>query len=405
MHLQLAWRNIWRNPRRTTIILIAIVIGMWTMIVGSGLMRGMIDQMVKNSIATLTGHIQIHARGYRQDPAVENSMPQSEVLSVLKGRLPEGFRWAARVRLNAIVSNARHSSGITLVGIQPDREAAVSFIGDTTITGRYLNKDEPYGILVGKAFAEDFETEVGNKLVLMAQDAAQEIASRAFRIVGIYQAELEATEKQFAFVPIGAAQDMFLMENQISEISLILPDKTLVDGAAEGLRDAFSKEYAVNTWRELLPLMTAYLSLMDGWILIWYVVVFIAMGFGIVNTVLMAVFERIREFGLLKALGMKPWWIIRGVLTESFFLLLMGTFLGNSLGFITTWILLKTGINLSSFAAGAEHFGMSRIIYPSVHVPDIVTANLVVFMLGMLVSLYPAARAARFTPVEALAHT
>jgi ABC-type antimicrobial peptide transport system permease subunit len=144
---------------------------------------------------------------------------------------------------------------------------------------------------------------------------------------------------------------------------------------------------------------------MDGWILIWYVVVFIAMGFGIVNTVLMAVFERIREFGLLKALGMKPWWIIRGVLIESFFLLFIGTALGNGLGFLTNWIFLQTGIDLSFFAAGAQHFGMSRIIYPSVNPLDIVLANMVVFVLGMLVSLYPASRAARFTPVEALAHT
>jgi ABC-type lipoprotein release transport system permease subunit len=405
MHFQLAWRNIWRNPRRTTIILIAIVIGMWTMIVGSGLMRGMIDQMVENSIATLTGHIQIHAQGYRQDPTVENSMPKKELLSVLDRYTPPGSRWAARVRLNAIAGNARHSRGVTLVGIQPDREAAVSFIGDAPIEGRYLKEDDSYGILVGKSFAEDFETKLGNKLVLMAQDTNQEIASRAFRIVGIYQAELHATEKQFVFIPLEAAQDMLLLGNKLSEISIVLQDKKSVPRAAERLRQALPESYEVHTWRELLPVMTAYLNLMDGWILIWYVVVFIAMGFGIVNTVLMAVFERIREFGLLKALGMKPWWIIRGVLIESFFLLLIGTALGNSLGFLTNWIFLQTGIDLSFFAAGAQHFGMSRIIYPSVNVPDIVLANMVVFVLGMLVSLYPASRAARFTPVEALAHT
>ncbi|MBW2077523.1 MAG: FtsX-like permease family protein, partial [Deltaproteobacteria bacterium] len=145
--------------------------------------------------------------------------------------------------------------------------------------------------------------------------------------------------------------------------------------------------------------------LFDGFMWLWYLVVFIAMGFGIVNTMLMAVFERIREFGLLKALGMRPWWIIKEVLAESFFLLVIGMAIGNTLGLLSVLALSGSGIDLSALAAGTEYIGMARVIYPAVSGKDVAMANLMVFILGLLVSVYPAAKAARFTPVEALAHT
>ena len=406
MHVQLAWRNIWRNPRRTTIILIAIVIGIWTMIVGGALMRGMIDQMVDTGIATLTGHIQIHAQGYRNDPVVEYSMAEAEILPLIGNNLPSGAHWSARVRVNAIASNAHHSSGVTLVGIDPDREASVSFLGHALRQGRNLETDDAHGIFVGQALLETFETKLGHKLVLMTQNRNNDIASRGFRIVGVYQSDMEATEKQFVFIPLEAAQDMLGLEDGISEVVVLLPEKESVNQVATALKETLPKTYDVADWQELLPIMTIYLGLMDSWVFIWYLVIFIAMGFGIVNTLLMAVFERIREFGLLKALGMKPWWIIRGVLTESFLLLVIGAAMGNLLGFLTIGIFLTTGgIDLSSFAAGTEYFGMSRVIYPAVHGQDLAMANMVVFILGLTISLYPASKAARFKVVEALAHT
>jgi ABC-type antimicrobial peptide transport system permease subunit len=152
-------------------------------------------------------------------------------------------------------------------------------------------------------------------------------------------------------------------------------------------------------------MVTAILKMYDWFIFLWFLVIFIAMAFGIVNTTLMAVFERIREFGLLKALGMKPWWILREVLTETFFLLVLGLLIGNSLGLLSAFALSGTGIDLSALAAGLEYVGMPRVIYPVIQSKDIVAANVVVFILGLLVSAYPAIKAARFTPVEALAYT
>jgi len=407
MHVQLGWRNIWRNPRRTGVIITAVVIGVWSMIFLGALMRGVSDQMVRNGIATLTGHIQVHYKGYRDDPVIENSINDPDLVQkALHNSLPLGALWTPRVRINAIVSNARYSAGITLVGIDPRREAQVSFIGQALSEGRHLHADDTYGIVVGKALAEKFDTQLERKLVLMSQDMDREIASRAFRIVGIFRAEMEATEKQFAFITIPAAQHMLKLDKGISEVSVMLPSHQEAYQVAHDLRIALpASEYEVHTWQELLPLVTAVLKMYDAFVFLWFLVVFIAMAFGIVNTTLMAVFERMREFGLLKALGMKPWWVIKDVLIESCFLLILGVVIGNSLGFVSVFALSGGGIDLSFLAEGLEFTGMSRVIYPILYTKDIVAANVVVFFLGLLVSLYPAAKAAGFTPIEAMART
>ena len=407
MYLKLAWRNIWRNSRRTAIILTAVVIGVWSMVLLGALMRGIAVGMIKNGISTLTGHIQIHHKGYHDDPAIENRIiDPAPVENVLKEALPQGASWTARVRVNAVASNARHSSGVTLVGIDPSSEASVSFIGTAVSQGRYLNPDDRNGIVIGDALMKKFDTKPGRKLVLMSQDTRGEIASRAFRIIGIFRAEMEATEKQFVFVMRRVSQKMLGLGDAISEISILLPGKPDNPVVYHRLKTTLPPaEFEVNSWRELLPFQTAYLRILDGFMWIWYLVVFVAMGFGIVNTTLMAVYERMREFGLLKALGMKPWWILREVLTESFLLLITGMIIGNILAFICIFALAGSGIDLSALAAGVEYAGMTRVIYPSIELKDILMSNLVVLFLGILVSAYPAVKAARFTPVEALAHT
>ncbi len=407
MHLQLAWRNLWRNTRRTAIILTAIVVGVWAMVFLGALMRGMADGMVRNAIDTLTGHIQIHREGYRSDPVIENRIDDpGRLIPIIENALPPDARWAARVRVNAVANNARHTAGITLVGIDPEAESAVSFIGRPAISqGRYLRPGDDNAVLAGRALVDDFETRLGHKLVLMSQDAQKEVASRAFRITGIFEAELEATEKGFLFVHKSTAQEMLRMGDAVSEIAVMLADRTSVASVADDVRSVLPDAFVVHTWRDLLPAITGYLDIFDGFMYLWRLIIFIAMGFGIVNTLLMAIFERMREFGLLKALGMKPWWIVRSVLTESLLLLVVGLSLGNFFSLLSVWALSKKGIDLSAFSAGTDLAGISRVVYPVLESRDLAAANLVVFALGLLISLYPAAKAARFTPVEAMAHT
>ena len=404
MYFQLAWRNLWRNARRTMIILIAVIIGVWSMVLLGSLMRGIAVGMINNGISTLTGHIQIHRVGYRDDPAIENSIPDpTAVENVFNKVLPKDALWSPRVRVNAVASNARHSFGVTLVGIEPSPEAALSFVGDALSRGRYLNDAEQNGIFIGEALLEKFETKIGRKLVIMSQDRRGEIASRAYRIVGTFKAEMQATEKQFVFVPRKSSQNMLQLDDAISEIAILFPDRSEHPEILAQLKATLpSDRFEINSWRELLPFQTAYLKILDGFIWIWYLVVFIAMGFGLTNTTLMAVFERMGEFGLLKAMGMRPFRIIRHVLMESAIILTIGMLAGNIAGIASALLLKNGGIDLSALAAGAEYAGMARIIYPVLIPTDIFISNLVVWVLGLVVSLYPAFKAARFTPVQAM---
>ena len=407
MHILMAWRNIWRNPRRTLVILTAVVIGVWSMIFLGALMRGLTNQFLEIGISTLTGHIQVHHQDFRSDPVIQNRIDRPErVAQALEAVLPPGSHWTGRIRVNAIANTARHAQGVTLVGIDPEREARVSFIGGAVKEGTYLERDDPYGILIGKALVEKFETRLDRRVVLMSRDAAGKVASRAFRIRGIFRAETEATEKQFVFVTEAAARDMLGLEQGITEAAVLLPSHEMTGKTAQALEGRLPvPPLAVETWRDLLPLVRVTIELYDTFIFLWFLVVFIAMAFGIVNTLLMAVFERIREFGLLKALGMRPRGIVQGVLAESFFLLLLGAAAGNALGVLSVSLLAESGIDLSAMAEGLEYVGMPRVVHPQLQGGDFLLANVVVFVLGIVVSLYPAVKAARFTPVEALAHT
>ncbi len=389
-------------------ILMAVIIGVWSMIFLGALMRGMETEMVRNSISTLTGSIQIHHRDYRNDPVVENSMDDMDKLDQALSSIQDtGTLWAKRIRVNAIASNARHSGGVTLVGIEPEKEAKISFIGNAVTKGRFLSPEDKNKIIVGNAFLKKFNTKIGNKLILLSQDTQNEIASKAFKIVGVFNADAEAIEKQFVFVPLVQASKMLKMGESISEISIVLPKlditgKKEFQTARKLIASVNDDTIVIETWIELLPMIKAILKMSGFFLYIWYFVVFIAMGFGIVNTTLMAIFERMREFGLMKALGMRPLQVIRGVVTETFFLLILGILIGNILGFLSVAAIAKNGIDLSALAAGAEMWGIPRILYPEIWLQDVAVAGFVVLVLGVLVSLYPAFKAARVTPITAM---
>jgi ABC-type lipoprotein release transport system permease subunit len=407
MDITISWRNIWRNPRRTVIIMIAVIIGVWSMIFLTAFMRGMVVDMIDNGIATLTGDIKIVLHKFRSDPSLENRIRQPATLvSSVREHLPKGSRISTRVVVNAVAQNARHSSGVILAGINPKMEGGVSFIGSGVHAGEMIQQGDPAGILIGKALLDTFETKIGNKLILMSENTEHEIASRAFRIVGIYRAKLESTEKRYVFVSKAAAQEMLGIRSAISEISIVLQSHEQAGPVADKIAAAIDTDtYAVSTWKQLLPMLQAYIDIYDGFILLWYLVVFIAMAFGIINTTLMAVFERMWEFGLLKALGLRPWRILRSVLIESCIILLIGALAGNILAIAVLSIIGLNGIDLSAFATGFEYAGMSSIIYPEIFISDVILANVMVICLGLVVSAYPASRAARITPVQAMART
>jgi len=399
----LAWRNLWRYPRRTTIILLAITMGVWSMLSFSAFMRGMMEQQINNAIANLVGHISIHTPGYRDDPVIDHNMPppNDKLLKLLNGENIKG--WATRVRVPAVVNSERDSMGVTLLGIGPAQEKGLSFIADAVTEGRYLKDIDDKGIILGRKLVERLETRLGKRVVLMTQNHANEIAERGFRIVGIFDAKTEDIETQFVFVGRQIAQKMLGMQNNISELAILTQDRDELDNLLQNLRAA-APALDIQPWQIMTPLVKAMANVFEGFLLVWYFVVFIAMAFGLVNTLLMAVFERTREIGLFQALGMKPRWIVGQVLFESLFLLAIGLIVGNLISWATL-VLTAEGLDFSRYAAGYEMIGLSSLIYPVLKISDVVTANVLIIVLGIVASLYPAWRAARYVPVEAITRT
>ena len=396
-----AWRNVWRNHRRTLVMLAAIAVGVWSMVWLTAIMRGMVDQMIKDSIENFTGHIQIHAYGYRDDPAIENSIPPpSDALQTTLSD-PRIKSWSTRVKVPGVITSERESLGVTIVGIVPQAERDLLFLEKDVSEGRILESADDKGIVIGKKLAERLETKLGRRVVLMSQDPDNNIVDRGFRVIGIFDTEMEATETGFVFIGRNYAQQILKMGNHVSELALITDNYRNLGNLVSTVR-ASAGSLEVLPWDELDPYTGTMLGVIDGFILVWFVVVFVAMSFGLVNTLLMAVFERTREIGLIQALGMKPNLILLQVLIESFFLLTIGLLLGNLFAWLTL-IPIADGWDISGLGTeGLEYAGMSSILYPVVLTSDVVTSNVVVIVLGLIASLYPAWRAARYVPVEAI---
>lgn len=411
MDFQIGWRNLWRNPRRTIIILTAIIIGIGSMIVLSALMRGMIDGMVDNAIHNLVGHIRIEDPDYRVDPSITRKIDRpQQLLARLAPLLPVDVRVVRRIKVDGMLSTSREHLGVVVVGIVPEDETGVSFIGRPVHRGRMIEKDEHNGIVVGQALLERIGAEVGRKVVLVSQNQQSDNVSKAFRIRGVYRTELSETEKGFVFVSLPVLQEMLGAGEGVTEIAL---HKDLGASADESgsteLAAALNTKlqgsgYQARGWREMLPAISAYLEMFNSYMLIWFVVVFVAMGFGLVNTMLMAVYERMREFGLQRALGMRSSRIIGMVMAEILLLLLFGAVIANCLAVVLINVALRDGIDLSQFTEGTAMWGISRVIEPVLSTWDICAANGVVLVLGLLVGVYPAVRASRFTPMETMRH-
>ena len=401
---RMAWRNLWRNYRRTLIMLLAISVGVWAMIFMTALMRGMVDQMIEDGIDSLPGFVQIHHPAYRDDPSVENSLPQpgTGLLEALQDSEVKG--WTSRIRVPAMISSERDSRGVTLLGVAPKGEIELGFDPESIVEGRFLQSPEDNGLVIGRKLLERLETDLGKRVVVMSQDPENNIADRGFRIVGVYKAKLAALEELYIYAGRTTVQSLLNIDGQVSEIAIRGHDYRDVERLYTLMKNASGKNSDVRSWAELDTYLGLMLGMMDGFVLVWVIVIFLALSFGLVNTLMMAVFERVREFGLMQALGMKPSSIRYQVLMESLMLLALGLLAGNLLA-VSSILPIQNGIDLSAVAEGMEMMGVSSILYPALKLKDIFMANIVVISLGILTSLLPAWRASQYRPVEAIAKT
>ena len=397
----LAWRNLWRNHRRTLIMIGAVTVGVWAMVFMTALMRGMVSDMMQDGVRNLPGHVQVHDPRFRDDPSVNNLIRtrDSEIAARLEAAGIE--TWSSRINVPAVISSERESRGVVLVGIDPPRDDALTELSSTIVDGRYLQDPDDTGLVVGARLLERLDTELGKRVVVMSQDPDNEIADRGFRVVGVFEAKLPAQEEGAVYAGKATVAAMLGIPDRVTEIAVMGDDYRNVEPVYGQVVAAVDGDLEVLQWTEIATYLGSMLNVMDGFVLVWFVVIFLALSFGLVNTLVMAVFERVREIGLMLALGMRPLIIVLQVIVESLLLLAIGLALGTLVGWLTV-LPFEDGMDLSVVAEGMEMYGMSSVLYPELNVDDVILANVVVLTLGFIASLSPAWRASRYEPMEAL---
>ena len=395
--VQLSWRNLWRHRRRTLILIMTICIAVGSVLVLNALLRGMQMSMVETAIDNLNGHFKVVAPGYLDDPGIKKSF------SFEPSGHPElasyGIRgWTSRVRVPAVIRSERETRGVQFVGVVPGSED-ISFLGDVEIDGEYLSGADDRRILVGRALAQQLETGVGRRVVLITQGVDGGNRESGYRIAGVYDAVGTGIEKAFVFTGITSMQELLAVD-AVTEVSVRLTEGVQEPPVLHRLTRTFT-DLDVRTWQDLEPQAAMMHEMADATVSIWFLIVMGALIFGLVNTLVTAVMERIRELGMLRAIGMRRGAVIAQVVVESMITMAIGISVGVVLGLLG-YLWLADGIDLSAFSEGLELTGMRPELVPRLWAQDVLLVVGLSLALGFLASIYPAQRAVRIQPLDAM---
>lgn len=397
--LSLSTRNLLRHRRRNVMLLAAICVAVGGVTVMNSLIRGFQYDMRDDAVKNLTGHVKVLAPGYRDDPGIDKRFPlDGDWQPPLAAGELDG--WAPRIRVPAVIMSERQTRGVQLVGIEPEHEG-ISFLADVPVQGQRLEGGADNRILLGRALAEQLETDVGYRLVLITQGSDGANREAGFRVAGLYDAEGTGLEKAYVFTGMDYLGGL-LDAPGVTEVSVRLAPGRAdreIDAAARLAADFQDQE--VLRWEQLEPQAAAMFAFADMAIFIWFLIMMGALVFGLVNTLVTAVLERIRELGMLRAVGMRPGAVVLQVVLESSLIMLAGVIIGLGAGSLLVYA-LSDGIDLSTWAAGVEMAGMRTVLVPRLHGADLVLVAGLSLALGVLASFYPAWRAVKIKPLEAL---
>ena len=394
---QLSVRNILRHRRRNGMMLAAVVVAVAAVVVMNSLIRGMQQDMADAAAENLVGHVKVLAPGYRDDPGIQRNFQLASDWRPPQG-VAEVAGWAMRVRVPAVIMSERGTRGIQFVGVNPHQEG-ISFLSSARMAGDFLKDAADGRIIIGQALAEQLETGLGRRLVIITQGADGLNREAGFRIAGLYDADGEGMERLFVFTGVNALQKMVGAE-VFTELSVRLQQESALFALKEVMVELFTG-LEVLDWRELEPQAAAMFIFADAAVLIWFFVMMGALVFGLVNTLVTSVMERIRELGMLRAVGMRPRSVVAQVVFESSLLMLIGVVVGIAFG-LAGVLALGDGLDLSLWSDGVESFGMRTLLRPVPLVDDVLLIAGLSLGLGVIASLYPAWRAIKVKPLEAL---
>ena len=400
--LKISWRNVWRNKARSVVIILAVGFGLWGGISTTAFLNGMVTQMIDNGIKKQVSHLQIHNPEFlkeRQSEFVLGSV--AEIMDELDNSdLVQAY--SPRTLSNGMLATASMTSGVEIYGIYADQENSTTSLGGSVIEGDYFTSMAKNQILIGAKLAKKMKVAPGNRVVLTFQDLDGNITSAAFRISGIYRTSNSMNDERFVYVK---NEDITILKGDnagINEIAVLLHDIENVNSFRDELKAGFP-ENEVRSWAEISPDLSMMHEMSGISMMILLIIILMAMAFGLLNTMLMTIFERTREIGVLMAVGMNKLRVFMMILLETGFLVFTGSLFGVFLGNLTIAVTRRTGIDLTSVGGDTfSDFGIDPVVYPSLNAEFYLNLLILVVITAVLSSIYPAYKALRMNPADAI---
>lgn len=401
MILNLAWRNIWRNKRRSLIIITAIAVGLLCGLFASAVMFGMGDSLINTTIDRDLGHIQLHTKTFEDDKLLTDTIPAAQkILSEIKTQ-PNLTGASARLIIEGMISSATSSGGVRITGIVPEDETNVTTIHDQIVTGSYFESDEANQILLGYKLAENLGIREKSRVVLSFQGLDGSIIYGAFRVTGIFRTESTMFDRSTVFLRESDLLILLDSEPIYHEIVVRANSVQNVDSIYESLQANYNY-LSVKNWKYLAPELKLMDEMIGLQLNIFLGVILFALLFGITNTMLMSVLERVREFGVLMAIGMKKRRVFSMIILETIVLSFIGGIVGMILASITIAYFGIAGIDLSAFAAGMSEWGLSSVLYPTLPLYFYASITVMILFTAVFSAVYPAIKAIRLKPATAI---
>ncbi|MEE8348574.1 MAG: FtsX-like permease family protein [Acidobacteriota bacterium] len=410
--LRLGWRNLWRNSRRSLITISAVACGFAFLIVLIGLMVGVANQMLHNGTELLMGDVQLHHQDYLPERNLYDTLGRDSAGDLDEwrtriGRLPELEQTSARVYAFGLLSTGNRSAGAQLMGVEPDSEVRLTAFLDG-LEGNLTDPATSHPLILGKLLAQELEAVVGTEVAVVTQSADGSLGNDLFHVSGILHTGLRYLDRTLAVFTISDLQELLVLESgQIHEIAMSIQDPMGADRFAFNLNASSSlpPDGLAQSWGDLAPQLRDYIGLAQSMYGFMIVIIGLFVAVGVLNTMMMAVFERSREIGLLNALGMRPWPIVGSILLESVFLGLLGLGAGLGVGAWAMSYLTSQGLDLTRWMGELSMLGtrMDPVLKAVWGWDYVLWSAMGLLISTLLAAFFPAVRAARLDPVKALA--
>jgi len=398
---RLSWRNIWRNTLRSTVIMVAIALGLTGGVFAVAMFNGMTAQMVNNALETSTPHIRIQHPQFSDNYDLKLHLSNINKIEKELENSPHLKAFSTRTIASVMIASPEKSVGVQAIGIDPEAEKKISIISESLQDGKYFEGMKRNPILISQKIAKELKLKVRSKIVLTVQDIHGDITNVVFRVVGIYKTVDSGFDGITVFVRKKDLQQTIGVPEAIHEIAIKLDKLENISTISEDLTLKFliSK---VDDWTKIRPELASMSEMTQVSNTILLVIILFALAFGILNTMLMALYERTKEIGVLMAVGMNKSSIFIMIVLETFLLSIFGALSGVLLSLGLVSYFQHTGINLQQFSDGFEQFGMSTLLYPTIEPAFYGQLAGMVFLTALLSALYPAWRALKLNPISAI---